>query len=392
MKTNDSAEKPKIVKPVRDGFHTASPYLIVANAGQALEFYTKAFGAQVTRCITMPGGKIMHAEFRIGDSILMLADEFPSHEAFAPGHFGGSPMLVVLCIDDVDARVSQAVAAGATVLRPVEDQFSGDKSGTILDPFGHKWTLTTHIEDVPEEDLMRRFAQMMGTVSLGDAAAMSAPGETRSADTGVRKAAWILGAIAALEGGWVVMNLHALGWRFIWYLGFVPGRAGTAIGWIAALITIAIFVALALRLPSVRANLFRFSFLKVLALLVAVSAGILEEVMFRRWTMNFLQEHGYGLALQVLGSSLIFGLLHGVWGLFGGNLRAAAGAIVATGLLGIMLALVFIAAGRSLAPCVTAHFFINALIEPGIMLAAVRGEMSRRTGSNEGRILAPQAS
>jgi uncharacterized glyoxalase superfamily protein PhnB len=366
--------------------------LIVTDAGQALEFYTRAFGAAVTRRLTMPGGKIMHAEFRIGDSILMLADEFPSHEAFAPGHFGGSPVSVVLCVENVDARVGQAVAAGATVLRPVEDQFSGDRSGTILDPFGHKWTLTTHIEDVPEEDLMRRFAQMMGTVSLGDAAEKSGPGGAPSADTSVRKAAWILGAIAALEGGWVLMNIHALGWRLVGSLGFAPGRSGPALGWIAAFLTIVIFVTLALRLPSVRANLLRFSFLKVLALLVAISAGILEEVMFRRWTMNFLQEQGYGLALQVLGSGLIFGLLHAVWGLFGGNLRAAAGATVATGLLGIMLALVFIAAGRSLAPCVTAHFVINALIEPGIMLAAVRGEMGRQIGSNRGRTPVPQAS
>lgn len=192
----------------------------------------------------------------------------------------------------------------------------------------------------------------------------------------VRKSVWIMGGIIALEGSWLVMNLRVNGWRFARYLGFAQGGAGYLAGWIAAAVTVAIFTAFAMRLPSVRANLFRPSALKLLALLLAVTSGILEEVMFRRWTMNYLQEHGCGLVLQVLGSGLAFGLLHGVWGVFGGSLRAALGATLATGFLGVMLAIVFLAGGRSLAPCVVAHFVVNALIEPGLVLAATRGEMS----------------
>jgi hypothetical protein len=130
------------------------------------------------------------------------------------------------------------------------------------------------------------------------------------------------------------MNLSISGWRFIRYLGFAEGRAGTFPGWMAAAATVAIFTTIAMRLPSVRASLFRLSGLKCLALLLAVTSGVLEEVMFRRWTMNYLQEHGFGLVVQVLGSGLLFGLLHGVWGLFGGSARAALGATLATGFLG----------------------------------------------------------
>jgi PhnB protein len=150
------------VKPVRDGYHTATPYLTVKGAAAAIEFYTRAFGAKETRRMAGPGGKVMHAEITIGNSIIMLSDEFPSHGALSPETLGGSSMFIVLCLDDVDARVQQALAAGATVLRPVENQFSGDRSGTVLDPFGHRWTLTTHIEDVSDEEMDRRFAAMMG--------------------------------------------------------------------------------------------------------------------------------------------------------------------------------------------------------------------------------------
>jgi membrane protease YdiL (CAAX protease family) len=197
-------------------------------------------------------------------------------------------------------------------------------------------------------------------------------------DKSERKSAWILAVIAALEGGWVLMNLRVNGWKFIRYLGFAPGQMGSVLGWIAAVVVVVIFVGLAMRLPSVRANLVRPSFLKLLGLAVAVTAGILEEVMFRRWPMNYLQEHGMGVVVQVLGSGLLFGVLHGVWGLMGRSVRAAIGATLATGFLGAMLAVVFIAAGRSLAPCIVAHFLIDALAEPGLVLAATRGEMTRR--------------
>jgi hypothetical protein len=195
--------------------------------------------------------------------------------------------------------------------------------------------------------------------------------------TNERKSACILGAIAVIECGWVVLNLRINGWRFVRYLGFAPGLSGNVTGWIAAAVVVVIFVALAMRLSSVRANLFRPSLLKLLAIAVAIGAGILEEVVFRRWTMNWLMAHGFGVVVQVLGAGLLFGAAHGVWGLMGKSVRAAAGATLATGLLGAMLAIVFLLAGRSLAPCVTAHFLINLFIEPGLVLAATRGEMGR---------------
>jgi hypothetical protein len=201
--------------------------------------------------------------------------------------------------------------------------------------------------------------------------------EKRITDASVRKSAWILASIALLEGSWVILEFQINGWRFVRYLGFANGAAGTFLGWIAAAVVVVIFVGFAMRLPSVRANLFRPSGLKVLALFVAVTSGILEEVMFRRWPMNYLQEHGHGVVLQVLGSGLLFGALHGVWGLMGRSVRAAIGATLATGFLGAMLAVVFILAGRSLVPCVAAHFLINVFIEPGLVLAVTRGEMSR---------------
>lgn len=197
-------------------------------------------------------------------------------------------------------------------------------------------------------------------------------------DPSVRKSAWILAGIALLEGAWVILNLRTNGWRFVRYLGFAQGATGTFLGWVAAAVVVVIFVGFAMRLPSVRANLFRASGLKALALLVAVTSGILEEVMFRRWPMNYLQEHGHGVVLQVLGSAVLFGALHGVWGLMGRSVRAAIGATLATGFLGAMLAVVFILAGRSLAPCVVAHLLVNAFIEPGLVLAVTRGEMTDR--------------
>jgi hypothetical protein len=193
--------------------------------------------------------------------------------------------------------------------------------------------------------------------------------------TAERKSGIILGIITALEIGWVLMNLKVSGSRFIRYLGFAPGMTGNLAGWIAAALATVIFVAFALRLPSVRENLFRPSFLKLLAIALAIGSGILEEVMFRRWTMNWLMAHEQGEVVQVLGAGLLFGAIHGIWGLMGKSSRAAVGATVATGFLGLMLGVVFLLAGRSLAPCIVAHFMINLLIEPGLVLAATRGEM-----------------
>jgi PhnB protein len=162
MSTTDRPDKQSNSKPVPQGYHTASPYLIAANAAAALEFYCVAFGATVKRRLAMPDGKIMHAEIKIGDSIIMLADEFPSHDAFGPEHFGGSPVSMVLYVDNADALYTQALEAGATSLRPMADQPFGDRSGTLRDPFGHRWTLTTHIEDVSDEEIERRFTAMTG--------------------------------------------------------------------------------------------------------------------------------------------------------------------------------------------------------------------------------------
>lgn len=149
-----------MAKPIPDGYHTASSYLVVSDAARAIKFYAHAFDAQERRCLTTPDGKVMHAEIAIGDSIVMLSDEFPSHDAISPEKLGGCASFVVLYIEDVDAGVEQAIRAGATLLRPVADQFFGDRSGTVRDSFGHRWTLTTHIEDVSDAEINGGFAQM----------------------------------------------------------------------------------------------------------------------------------------------------------------------------------------------------------------------------------------
>jgi len=133
-------------KPIPDGYHTATPYLIVKGAAQAIEFYKKAFGATELLRMAQPGGKVGHAEIKIGDSILMLADESPEIDARSPQSFGGSPVSILLYVEDVDAVFTQAVAAGAAVQRPVANQFYGDRTGGVKDPFGHMWYIATHVE------------------------------------------------------------------------------------------------------------------------------------------------------------------------------------------------------------------------------------------------------
>ena len=197
-----------------------------------------------------------------------------------------------------------------------------------------------------------------------------------------RKAAAILFAIAAVEGAWCVVNVQAHPVKFMRYAGFVNAQAGV-LGWGLALAVAALFVASAVRLPSVRANLFALSRLKVLGLAVAVAAGLCEEAIFRKVLMDGLQHAGYGVALQIAASAAAFGVAHGIWGAFRGSVAAAIGATVATGLLGGALAIVYVASHRVLAPCVVSHFLINTLAEPGLVLAAVRGEMSRRPVAGE---------
>ena len=149
-------------KPIPEGFHTVTPYLFCRDAARALEFYKRAFGATESFRLADPSGKVMHAEIRLGDSTIMLADEFPEMNARSPQTIGGSPVLIHLYVQDVDGMVSQAVAAGAKVTRPVQDQFYGDRSGGLEDPFGHQWFVATHVEDVPPEELRKRAAALHG--------------------------------------------------------------------------------------------------------------------------------------------------------------------------------------------------------------------------------------
>jgi PhnB protein len=151
-------ESAMAVKPIPEGYHTVTPYLIVKGAAQALDFYRRAWGAKESVRMPGPEGKIMHAEIQIGDSKLMLADEFPEMGAVSPQTIGGTPVGICLYVENVDALYQQAVAAGAKVERPLQNQFYGDRSATLSDPYGHKWTIATHVEDVPPQEMERRMA------------------------------------------------------------------------------------------------------------------------------------------------------------------------------------------------------------------------------------------
>jgi PhnB protein len=146
------------VKPIPEGYHTATPYLIVTGAAKAIEFYKKAFGAEEMVRMAQADGRIGHAEIKIGDSPIMLADEFPEMGARSPQSLGGSPVSILLYVKDVDAVFTHAVAAGATVQRPVADQFYGDRTGGVTDPFGHVWYIAIHKEDVSPEEMKKRAA------------------------------------------------------------------------------------------------------------------------------------------------------------------------------------------------------------------------------------------
>ena len=146
------------VNPVPDGHHTLTPYLICDGAAAALDFYKQAFGAEEVFRMEGPAGKIGHAEMRIGDSVFMLADCHPEAGARSPQQLGGSPVSLLLYTADVDATVARAVKAGAKLFAKVEDKFYGDRMGGLQDPFGHRWHVGTHVEDVPPEELKRRAA------------------------------------------------------------------------------------------------------------------------------------------------------------------------------------------------------------------------------------------
>lgn len=147
-------------KPVPDGYHTATPYLVIKDAGKAIEFYKEAFGATESMRLATPDGKVMHAEIRIGDSPIMLCDECPDSNALSPQTIGGSSVSIVLYVEDADGVVNRAVANGAKLLMPVADQFWGDRCGTVGDPFGHKWTVATHVEDVTPEEIGKRAKEL----------------------------------------------------------------------------------------------------------------------------------------------------------------------------------------------------------------------------------------
>ncbi len=145
------------VNPRPEGYHSVTPYLVVDGAAEAIRWYGEALGAAELYRLPM-GGKIGHAEIQIGDSRLMLSDEWPEMDARGPKARGGATATFMIYVDDADAAFERAVAAGAAIDKPVELQFYGDRSGTVVDPFGHKWTLATHVEEVPPEEMERRMA------------------------------------------------------------------------------------------------------------------------------------------------------------------------------------------------------------------------------------------
>ncbi|MEO7150864.1 MAG: VOC family protein [Burkholderiaceae bacterium] len=147
------------VKPIPDGYAAVTPYLIVAGAARAIDFYKQAFGATEAMRLDGPNG-LAHAEIRVGGSVIMLADESPDMGYKGPRSYGGTSVSLMLYVDDVDATVQRAIEGGAVLQRPVQDQFYGDRSGTLEDPFGHVWTIATHIEDVSPAEIDRRLASM----------------------------------------------------------------------------------------------------------------------------------------------------------------------------------------------------------------------------------------
>ena len=144
------------VNPIPEQYHTVTPYLIVKDAAKAIEFYQEALAAQELFRLAAPTGQIGHAEIKIGDSTIMLADECPEAELKSPDSIGGTAVGLMIYVENCDQVVEQALSKGATILRPVQDQFYGDRSGTVKDPFGHVWTIGTHIEDVSIEEVNRR--------------------------------------------------------------------------------------------------------------------------------------------------------------------------------------------------------------------------------------------
>jgi len=154
------AAKKGTPQPIPQGYEGAIPYLCVKGAAAALDFYQKAFGATETMRMAQPDGRFGHAEIRVGQAVIMLADEFPEMNSRSPSSLGGSPVTLHLYVEDVDAFAKRATAAGMKVLRPVENQFYGDRGGRFEDPFGHVWWIATHQEDLSKEEIRRRMASL----------------------------------------------------------------------------------------------------------------------------------------------------------------------------------------------------------------------------------------
>jgi PhnB protein len=153
------------VKPVPEGYHTVTPYLAVENASAAIDFYRRAFGAKERARISGPGDTIMHAELEVGDSLVMLSDPFPQASTTPPKELGGTSASVFMYVEDIDAVYRQAIDAGATSLMEPDDMFWGDRFGSVQDPFGHSWTIATHIEDLEPEEMRRRSDEFMAQMA-----------------------------------------------------------------------------------------------------------------------------------------------------------------------------------------------------------------------------------
>jgi PhnB protein len=149
------------VKPIPEGYHSVTPYLVISGAAAAIDYYKRVFGAEERMRMDAPGGMIGHAELEIGNSVVMLADEHPQQGFRGPRAIGGTPVSLLLYVENVDDVWKRALQAGAKELKPLENQFYGDRMGTLEDPFGHVWSLATHVEDVPPEEMARRSEEMM---------------------------------------------------------------------------------------------------------------------------------------------------------------------------------------------------------------------------------------
>ena len=150
------------VKPIPEGYHSVTPYLIIKGAAEAIEYYKKSFGATELFRMPTPDGKIGHAELKIGDSPIMLSDEHPDLGHVGPQTLGGTPVGIMIYVDDVDTIYKRAISGGGQEVKPLQDQFYGDRSGTLKDPFGHMWTVATHVEDVAPEEMEKRMAAAHG--------------------------------------------------------------------------------------------------------------------------------------------------------------------------------------------------------------------------------------